>query len=164
MRATNLTGDWQCSQTASLPASTKRTTALLIAITGVTELTKLLSDAAGVNLSPQPALREAVALLIVADARKPNSDTLGPNAWLVDEMFEQFRSDPTSVSESWREFFEGYKPGGANLVRRPVLVPSGELAPDGEDGQIGTGPGGYTGQAGTIDGARGRHCRRGALL
>lgn len=90
----------------------------------------------------------------MAEARKPNSDTLGPNAWLVDEMFEQFRSDPASVSESWREFFEGYKPGGANLVRRPVLVPSGELAPDGEDGQIGTGPGGYTGQAGTIDGAR----------
>jgi 2-oxoglutarate dehydrogenase E1 component len=35
-------------------------------------------------------------------------------------MFEQFRRDPASVSESWREFFAGYKPGGANLAR-PVL-------------------------------------------
>jgi 2-oxoglutarate decarboxylase len=85
----------------------------------------------------------------VADARKPNSDTLGPNAWLVDEMFEQFRTDPTSVSESWREFFEGYKPGGANLVRRPVLVRTGELAPNGEEGPREVGPAGYPGREGT---------------
>ena len=41
----------------------------------------------------------------------------GPNAWLVDDMYEQYREDPSSVSESWREFFEGYRPGGANLAR-----------------------------------------------
>jgi multifunctional 2-oxoglutarate metabolism enzyme len=63
----------------------------------------------------------------VPEARRPSSDTFGPNAWLVDEMFEQFRDDPRSVSESWREFFEGYLPAGANLVRRPVLVPSPEV-------------------------------------
>ena len=28
--------------------------------------------------------------------------TFGPNAWLVDEMYEQYRADPSSVSESWR--------------------------------------------------------------
>jgi 2-oxoglutarate dehydrogenase E1 component len=38
-------------------------------------------------------------------------------------MFEEFRRDPSSVSESWRDFFEGYKPGGANLAR-PVLSTS----------------------------------------
>ena len=37
--------------------------------------------------------------------------TLGPNAWLVDEMFERYRSDPDSVSDSWREFFQDYSPG-----------------------------------------------------
>ena len=84
----------------------------------------------------------------MADARKPNSDTLGPNAWLVDEMFEQFRSDPTSVSESWREFFEGYQPGGANLVRRPVLARTGEGSPNGGEGPSGAGPAGYTARAG----------------
>src|SRR5205807_841690 len=40
--------------------------------------------------------------------------TFGPNAWLVDEMYEQFRRDPSSVSESWREFFADYKPATAN--------------------------------------------------
>jgi multifunctional 2-oxoglutarate metabolism enzyme len=36
----------------------------------------------------------------------------GPNAWLVDDMYDQFRRDPQSVSESWREFFHDYVPGG----------------------------------------------------
>jgi multifunctional 2-oxoglutarate metabolism enzyme len=37
----------------------------------------------------------------------------GPNAWLVEEMFERFRSDPSSVSESWREFFNDYRSNGS---------------------------------------------------
>src|SRR6476620_636803 len=39
----------------------------------------------------------------------PAQEALGPNAWLVDEMYEQFRNDPSSVSESWREFFADYQ-------------------------------------------------------
>jgi 2-oxoglutarate dehydrogenase E1 component len=35
--------------------------------------------------------------------------TFGPNAWLVDEMYDQYRVDPSSVSESWQEFFADYK-------------------------------------------------------
>ena len=38
---------------------------------------------------------------------------IGPNAWVVDEMYEQFLADPQSVSESWREFFADYRPDGA---------------------------------------------------
>jgi 2-oxoglutarate dehydrogenase E1 component len=34
---------------------------------------------------------------------------LGPNAWLVDEMYEQYLTDPGSVSESWRDFFADYR-------------------------------------------------------
>jgi 2-oxoglutarate dehydrogenase E1 component len=34
---------------------------------------------------------------------------LGPNEWLVDEMYEQYLADPGSVSESWREFFADYR-------------------------------------------------------
>ena len=37
------------------------------------------------------------------------TEALGPNAWLVDEMYEQFRADPSSVSESWQDFFADYK-------------------------------------------------------
>ena len=33
---------------------------------------------------------------------------LGQNAWLVDEMYEQYRANPNSVSASWQEFFADY--------------------------------------------------------
>ncbi len=39
----------------------------------------------------------------------PRPSSLGPNAWLVDEMHEQYLADPSSVSESWRDFFADYK-------------------------------------------------------
>jgi len=51
----------------------------------------------------------------------------GPNAWLVDDMYEQYRRDPTSVSESWREFFadrEGSVDGAATLVAPAGGVPA----------------------------------------
>jgi 2-oxoglutarate dehydrogenase complex dehydrogenase (E1) component-like enzyme len=40
----------------------------------------------------------------MADTQNP-TDALGPNVWLVDEMYEQFLDDPTSVNESWQDFF-----------------------------------------------------------
>ncbi|MBI2840580.1 MAG: multifunctional oxoglutarate decarboxylase/oxoglutarate dehydrogenase thiamine pyrophosphate-binding subunit/dihydrolipoyllysine-residue succinyltransferase subunit [Acidobacteria bacterium] len=42
--------------------------------------------------------------------------SFGPNVWLIDEMYRQFRNDPSSVSESWREFLADYI---------PVTLPSG---------------------------------------
>src|ERR687898_47364 len=47
----------------------------------------------------------------VGDEPQPttSTSTLGPNAWLVDEMYEQYLDDPSSVSESWRDFFADYK-------------------------------------------------------
>jgi multifunctional 2-oxoglutarate metabolism enzyme len=44
-------------------------------------------------------------------------ELFGANAWLVDEMDEQYRQDPGSVTAGWRDFFEGYRPGGVNLAR-----------------------------------------------
>jgi multifunctional 2-oxoglutarate metabolism enzyme len=38
----------------------------------------------------------------------------GPNAWLVDDLYERYLADPDSVAESWREFFSDYRrPGPA---------------------------------------------------
>jgi len=48
----------------------------------------------------------------------------GPNAWLVDDMFEAYRSDPSSVSESWREFFADYVPGGVAAPSVPPPPPA----------------------------------------
>jgi 2-oxoglutarate dehydrogenase E1 component len=42
------------------------------------------------------------------------SSTFGPNAWLVDEMYDQYRQDPGSVSESWQEFFADYRKDGVH--------------------------------------------------
>ena len=52
----------------------------------------------------------------------------GPNAWLVDEMFEQYQIDPNSVSESWREFFHGYRPNAAPRAAAVTSVPPAPAA------------------------------------
>lgn len=35
-----------------------------------------------------------------------NSSIYGPNAWLIDEQFQQYSKDPNSVDKEWKEFFE----------------------------------------------------------
>ncbi|MGI8686792.1 MAG: multifunctional oxoglutarate decarboxylase/oxoglutarate dehydrogenase thiamine pyrophosphate-binding subunit/dihydrolipoyllysine-residue succinyltransferase subunit [Acidimicrobiales bacterium] len=40
--------------------------------------------------------------------RRPTA-SFGANEWLVDEIYEQYRENPESVSESWREFFADYR-------------------------------------------------------
>src|SRR2546426_82757 len=35
---------------------------------------------------------------------------LGPNMWLIDEMYRSYREDPEGVSDAWKEFFEGFHP------------------------------------------------------
>jgi 2-oxoglutarate dehydrogenase E1 component len=42
-------------------------------------------------------------------------------------MYDQYRADPDSVSGSWREFFEGYRPGGFNLAGAGVAASSAGL-------------------------------------
>jgi len=40
----------------------------------------------------------------------PTSAGFGANEWLVDELYEQFQRDPSSVDPAWWDFFEGYRP------------------------------------------------------
>jgi multifunctional 2-oxoglutarate metabolism enzyme len=49
--------------------------------------------------------------------------SFGPNDWLVDEMYERFRENPSSVSESWQEFFADY-PGGNGATPAPAPAPA----------------------------------------
>ncbi|WP_232797195.1 2-oxoglutarate dehydrogenase E1 subunit family protein, partial [Blastococcus atacamensis] len=35
----------------------------------------------------------------------------GTNEWLVEEMYQQYLSDPASVDQAWHEFFADYRPG-----------------------------------------------------
>src|SRR5579862_3537286 len=42
-----------------------------------------------------------------------DAGSFGPNAWLVDDMYDRYLVDPNSVSESWRDFFSDFRPSGA---------------------------------------------------
>ncbi len=53
----------------------------------------------------------------------------GPNAWLVDEMYEQYVADPSSVSESWQDFFHGYRPTASPRAAATVPAPAPPPAP-----------------------------------
>ena len=64
----------------------------------------------------------------VADDSHPHDelpDALGPNAWLVDEMYEQYLADPSSVSESWQDFFADYRRDAAPQTVAAAAAPAG---------------------------------------
>ena len=44
-------------------------------------------------------------------SRTPSSDPegFGPNEWLVEEMYERYRSDPDSVDAAWHDFFSDFR-------------------------------------------------------
>jgi 2-oxoglutarate decarboxylase len=71
----------------------------------------------------------------VADDPSPSSSAVGPNAWLVDEMYERYRSDPSTVSPSWQEFFADYRPSApeGNGARPAPTAPPAAKVPDGAE-------------------------------
>ena len=54
----------------------------------------------------------------------------GANSWLVEEMYEQFRTDPQSVSEAWREFFSDYRSQNPSLGTPAVAAVDHSVAPE----------------------------------
>lgn len=57
--------------------------------------------------------------------------SFGPNEWLVQEMYERFQIDPSSVDKSWWEFFADYKgtPSLSTSVKSGTPpIPKSELA------------------------------------
>ncbi len=68
----------------------------------------------------------------------PHGGSFGPNAWLVEELYERFVADPSSVAESWREFFSDYErapvvramtPPAPTAAAPATAAPSGAEAP-----------------------------------
>jgi multifunctional 2-oxoglutarate metabolism enzyme len=58
----------------------------------------------------------------------------GPNEWLVDELYQQFLKDKSSVDEAWWEFFADYQPADRDLdnglaMRTPAASASTEPEP-----------------------------------
>ena len=61
--------------------------------------------------------------------QRSQPEDFGANSWLVEEMYERFREDPNSVSDTWKEFFSDFRPAGtpkpdstAEIIR-PALPP-----------------------------------------
>ncbi|MEU4162750.1 multifunctional oxoglutarate decarboxylase/oxoglutarate dehydrogenase thiamine pyrophosphate-binding subunit/dihydrolipoyllysine-residue succinyltransferase subunit [Actinoplanes sp. NPDC026670] len=44
----------------------------------------------------------------------------GPNEWIVDEMYQRYLADPTSVDPAWHDFFADYKPATS---QGPIVTP-----------------------------------------
>ncbi|EHR52523.1 2-oxoglutarate dehydrogenase, E1 component [Saccharomonospora marina XMU15] len=44
----------------------------------------------------------------------------GPNEWLVEEMYDQFLADPSSVDAAWHEFFTDFKPTQQTQPTQPT--------------------------------------------
>ncbi len=66
----------------------------------------------------------------MANNRSLTYGAFGPNAWLVDEMYEQFLNDPDSVTPSWQEFFADYKPISEQVAQanEDVIETSAQVA------------------------------------
>jgi len=59
---------------------------------------------------------------------RPGRGSFGPNAWLVDDLYDRYLADPALVAESWREFFADYQRSTlpAVAVRAPASRASTE--------------------------------------
>jgi 2-oxoglutarate dehydrogenase E1 component len=60
---------------------------------------------------------------------KTSSVSFGPNVWLIDEMFREFKERPESVSESWREFFSDYRPAAGRVALPPTALAAPAAVP-----------------------------------
>ncbi|HUJ15129.1 MAG TPA: hypothetical protein VL284_15185, partial [Thermoanaerobaculia bacterium] len=49
--------------------------------------------------------------------------TYGANIAFIEELYEKYRSDPNSVSTSWREFFQDFQPEEGE--EQPLSVAAG---------------------------------------
>ncbi|MFD6158950.1 multifunctional oxoglutarate decarboxylase/oxoglutarate dehydrogenase thiamine pyrophosphate-binding subunit/dihydrolipoyllysine-residue succinyltransferase subunit [Nocardia sp. NPDC060256] len=67
-----------------------------------------------------------------------STSQFGQNQWLVDEMYQKFKQDPSSVDESWHEFLADYTPeatgdsgnsSAAPAVAAPAQAPTPAPAP-----------------------------------
>ncbi|TLW91936.1 multifunctional oxoglutarate decarboxylase/oxoglutarate dehydrogenase thiamine pyrophosphate-binding subunit/dihydrolipoyllysine-residue succinyltransferase subunit [Saccharomonospora piscinae] len=57
----------------------------------------------------------------------------GPNEWLVEEMYDQFLADPSSVDAAWHEFFADFTPAQSAKAAQPGTADQGKQAsPNGQ--------------------------------
>ncbi|WP_374707074.1 multifunctional oxoglutarate decarboxylase/oxoglutarate dehydrogenase thiamine pyrophosphate-binding subunit/dihydrolipoyllysine-residue succinyltransferase subunit [Catellatospora sp. TT07R-123] len=57
--------------------------------------------------------------------------SFGPNEWIVEEMYQRYLADPTSVDPAWHDFFADYKPadGAAPASAKPAAKAAAPAQP-----------------------------------
>ncbi|WP_182348142.1 multifunctional oxoglutarate decarboxylase/oxoglutarate dehydrogenase thiamine pyrophosphate-binding subunit/dihydrolipoyllysine-residue succinyltransferase subunit [Tomitella gaofuii] len=53
-----------------------------------------------------------------------STSQFGQNQWLVEEMYQRFQEDPSSVDASWHDFLADYQPGAGENGRSPGHAPA----------------------------------------
>ncbi|WP_225725018.1 MULTISPECIES: multifunctional oxoglutarate decarboxylase/oxoglutarate dehydrogenase thiamine pyrophosphate-binding subunit/dihydrolipoyllysine-residue succinyltransferase subunit [unclassified Nocardia] len=53
-----------------------------------------------------------------------STSQFGQNQWLVDEMYQKFKQDPSSVDESWHEFLADYTPEATSDSGNSQIAPA----------------------------------------
>ena len=61
------------------------------------------------------------------------------NAWLVEELYEQYQEDPESLSSGWQEFFADYRPTGSATSTAPRGAGSAATSQTADDRTNGAG-------------------------
>ena len=55
----------------------------------------------------------------------------GPNEWIVEDMYQRYLADPTSVDPAWHDFFADYKPGPDGAEQATAAPTKTAPAPNG---------------------------------
>jgi 2-oxoglutarate dehydrogenase complex, dehydrogenase (E1) component, and related enzymes len=56
-----------------------------------------------------------------ADPKHPD---FGANEWLVDELYQKYLEDPSSVDQAWWNFFADYQPDSRPVAKTTTAAPS----------------------------------------
>src|SRR3954463_10332229 len=82
--------------------------------------------------TPDPRLEEAIAA-VSTQATNSQENPLagfGPNEWIVEDMYQRYLADPTSVDPAWHDFFADYKPVPDGIEQQATTKPAaGNSAP-----------------------------------
>ncbi|GAA1670848.1 multifunctional oxoglutarate decarboxylase/oxoglutarate dehydrogenase thiamine pyrophosphate-binding subunit/dihydrolipoyllysine-residue succinyltransferase subunit [Fodinicola feengrottensis] len=62
----------------------------------------------------------------------PSLTSFGPNEWIVEEMYEKYLSDPSTVDEAWHDFFADYKPIRGDAAGGSPSAPAKPASPNGQ--------------------------------
>ena len=78
------------------------------------------------------------------------ADQFGPNEWLIEEMYERYVADPSSVDAAWHDFFADYKPTQATARAEATRTAPArrQTATNVDNGQVPAGTGTASGRAG----------------